>query len=124
MSIRAGIKKILFIFLILLICYAIEYYIRIIEFPSYFALIILTEIEAFIVSLFFSIDHIKSWRKKGKLKINYLYIFSALLLLLLRMPFTPLIAFNILRILRYLTMILFWYLVASAFYKEPITHDE
>lgn len=124
MTVKKSLQKVIFIVLLIIVSYFIENYIQITEFPSYFALIILTELEAFIVSLFFSIDHIKSWRKKGKLKINYLYICSALLLLLLRMPFTPLIAFNILRILRYLTMILFWYLVTSAFYKEPITHDE
>lgn len=112
--------KALCIILILMICYAIEYFCRAVEFTNYYyALIFSVEIPAFIVGVFFSMEHIKKWRGKGKIKINYIFAILAALLIILHTPIVPLNYFRVLRVPMLVIMTFFWYALTHTFYKIP-----
>ncbi len=74
MNKKRNIIKVFCIILILLIFYAIEYYMLAEKYDtSYTVLMLLIESEAFIVGVFFSVEHIKKMARRRKDK-NKLYL--------------------------------------------------
>ncbi len=133
MNTKASLIKVLFIFLILLICYFIEYYIKVCNYFNHISAIfalILQETEALIIGIFISIKHVNSWHNKGKIKINYIFLISAVILVLLHVPYilhiphSPLIYFYTNRVLNLLSATFFWYFIFHAFYKTPVNYNE
>ncbi|GEM_PF-5813023 len=111
--------------IILLIFYAIEYYMRAEKYDTnYIVLMLLIEFEAFIVGVFFSMEHIKKWRGEGKIKINYIFAILAVLLIILHTPIVPLNYFRIIRVPMLVIMTFFWYALAHSFNKIPIEQSE
>lgn len=111
--------------IILLIFYAIEYYMRAEKYDTnYIVLMLLIEFEAFIVGVFFSMEHIKKWRGEGKIRINYIFAILAVLLIILHTPIVPLNYFRIIRVPMLVIMTFFWYALAHTFYKIPIEQSE
>ncbi len=123
---KACITRAILIFLTLLISYFIEYYNRAAALPNYYALIFLAEIQAFIIGLFFSIENIRKWRSIGKIKVNYMFLILAMLMVLFHLPFLfntlcrPLMIFATNRILRCLISVMFWYAAFRSVYKITI----
>lgn len=131
MNKKVNIIKALFIFIIIIICYITEYYINKVFDPvndSYINILILAEIEALIIGVFISANHIKSWRDKGKIRINYIYLFCALIMILLHIPFIlrihALMYFYTNSVLKLLSAAFFWYFTLHAFYKIPTVEDD
>ncbi|MEL7569083.1 MAG: hypothetical protein AAGU14_00815 [Eubacteriaceae bacterium] len=125
MNKKQSIVKALYIILILLICYVIEYFCRTVEFANYYyALIFSVEIPAFIIGMFFSMEHIKKWRGEGKIKINYIFVILAVILIILHTRIAPINFFRTLRVPMLVIMMFFWYALAHTFYKIPIEQSE
>lgn len=102
-----------------------EYYMRAEKYDAnYTVLMLLIEFEAFIVGVFFSMEHIKKWRGKGKVRINYVFAILAVLLIILHTPVVPLNFFRMLRVPILVIMTFFWYALAHTFYKIPIEQGE
>ncbi len=125
MNKKQSVVKALCIILILLICYVIEYYCRTVEFANYYlALIFSVEIPAFIIGVFFSMEHIKKWRGEGKIRINYIFAILAIILIILHTRIAPINFFRTLRVPMLVIMTFFWYAAIHSFYKAPVISDD
>ena len=71
----------------------------------------------FLLTILFSIDYIKILIKPGKLKINFVYLILALLMLTLFIPRTPLFYFFYISPGIELLFLVFWYSLIRTFYK-------
>jgi hypothetical protein len=70
-----------------------------------------------LLSICFSFEHFKTWRLPGKIKLNYISLIISAIALTAFIPSTPLFAFWLINRIDILLLV-FWYALIHAFYKE------
>ncbi len=87
------------------------------EHINYIPVYIWKMIWTLLLSILFSIEYIKILIKPGKLKINFVYLILAILMLTLFIPRTPLFYFFFISPGIELLFLVFWYSLLRTFYK-------